>query len=143
MVFGIGEGSMDLQLDRTDVKSGGRITGKLKLNLNKPKEAKGLYVRLMGERRVTRRGKKRKETVYNYVQQLGGEKTYESGEYTFELKVPEKTEVEKKMGEGMAGAVVGVAKTLGVLEPVRYYVKANLDVPMSLDISKTVEIAVL
>ncbi len=142
MVLGIGEGKIDLELDSHDVSSGGDISGSLTLELNSPKKAKELRVELVGEQWQTRRGKKKKVRVYQYKEVLGGEKEYTGGEYRFQLQAPVKTEIEKKAQEGVAGAVLGAAKLLGAVNPVEYYVIGTLNLPMSLDINKKVQIAV-
>ncbi|MBD3389684.1 hypothetical protein GF415_01890 [Candidatus Micrarchaeota archaeon] len=142
MVLGIGEGKMDLELNSYDVTLGGEISGKLVLELNSPKNAKELRVELVGEQWQTRRGKRKKVGVYQYKEVLGGEKEYTSGEYLFQLQAPVKTGIEKKAEEGVAGAVLGAAKLLGAVSPVEYYVIGTLNLPMSLDINKKVQIAV-
>lgn len=143
MVFGIGEGKVELQLNTHDVASGGKVSGTLKLDLPAPKKAKELRVELVGEQKRMRNGKRHTVRVYEFKQSLGGEQDYSSGEYKFELNAPQKTEFEKKAGEGALGAVIGAAKMLGAIEPVRWYVIGTLDLPMSLDINKKVQIAIL
>ncbi|MBD3398506.1 hypothetical protein GF412_04745 [Candidatus Micrarchaeota archaeon] len=143
MVFGIGEGKIGMELNTHDVSSGGKISGRLRLELNSPKHAKELRVELIGEQRRTRRGKSRKEVVYRFKQVLDGEKEYTGGEYDFELQAPVKSELEKEMQEGAAGALLGAAKMLGAISPVEYYVVGTLDIPMSMDINKRVQIAVV
>lgn len=147
MVFGIGEGKIELELSGTDVASGGTIKGKLKLELNKPKKAKELRVELIGEqwqKKRDARGKmvRKKVQVYKSKKVLGGEQTYESGDYEFELKAPVKTELEKKAEEGVAGAILGAARLLGATSPIEYYVIGTLDLPMSMDINKKVQVAI-
>lgn len=132
---------MELILSSTDVESGGTITGKIKLELNKPKKAKELRVELVGWRRKGRKGKI--ETVYKFKKVLGGEQTYESREYEFQLKAPIKTQFEKKAEEGIAGAILGAATMLGMTGPVEWYVIGTLDIPMSMDITKKVQITIV
>lgn len=143
MVFGIGEGKVELELESADVASGGTIKGKLKLELNKPKQAKELRVELIGEQWRTQRGKRRKVQVYKFKKVLSGEQTYESGEHSFELKAPVKSDLEKKAEEGVAGAILGAARLLGATSPIEYYVVGTLDLPMSMDINKKVQIAIV
>ena len=47
------------------------------------------------------------------------------------------------MEEGVAGAVLGAAKILGAVHPIEYSVVGTLDLPMSLDINKKIQIAVV
>jgi hypothetical protein len=143
MVFGIGEGKIGLELNTHDVASGGKISGTLRLELNSPKKAKELRVELIGEQKRERNGKMSTVKVYEFKQVLGGEQEYTNGEYQFELTAPAKTEFEKKAGEGALGAIVGAAKMLGAIQPVKWYVVGTLDLPMSLDINKKVQVAVL
>ncbi len=142
MVFGIGEGKINLDLNTHDVTAGGKISGKLKLELNSHKKAKELRVELIGEQRQTRQGKTKKVVVYRFKQVLGGEQEYGGGEYEFELQAPAISEIERGM-EGVAGMALGAAKLLGAIHPVEYSVVGTLDLPMSMDINKKVQIAVV
>lgn len=143
MVLGIGEGKIDLELGSHDVASGGIINGTLLLELNAPKKARELRVELIGEQWQTRAGKRRKVQVYKFKKSLGGAQTYQGGQYKFELKAPQKTELEKKVEGGIAGALMGAAKMLGMVSPIEWYVVGTLDLGMSLDITKKVQIAIL
>ena len=142
MVFGIGEGKINLDLNTHDVTAGGKISGKLKLDLNSPKKAKELRIELIGEQKRTVSGKTKKMVVYKSKQILGGEMEYSSGEYDFELQAPQISEIEKGM-EGAAGLALGAAKLLGAIHPVEYSVVGTLDLPMSIDINKKVQIAII
>lgn len=143
MVFGIGEGKIELQLNTHDVASGGKISGMLKLKLNAPKKAKELRVELIGEQRQRSGDSSKKVVIYRFKQTLGGEQEYSGGEYEFELQAPQTTELEQKAQEGAAGAILGAAKLLGAISPIEYYVVGTLDLPMSMDINKRVQIAVV
>jgi hypothetical protein len=150
MVFGIGEGKIELELDNYNVSPGGKISGKLRLDLNSPKRAKELRVELIGEQRqssVSLSSGKRtshKVVVFRSMQKLGGEQEYTSGVYEFELNAPPKQEagVETPQ-EGVAGAIMGAAKLLKNMSPTEYYVVASLDLPLSMDISKKVRVSVV
>jgi len=142
MVFGIGEGKINLELNTHDVTAGGKISGRLRLELNSPKKAKELRVELIGEQRQSRQGKSKKVVVYKFKQVLAGEQEYESGEYEFELQAPPSTELSQHL-EGAAGMALGAAKLLGAIHPVEYRVIGTLDLPMSMDITKKVQIAVV
>lgn len=142
MVFGIGEGKINLDLDTHDVTAGGKISGKLKLELKSPKKAKELRVELIGEQHRSVNGKNKKVVVYQFKQVLGGEQKYESGEYEFALAAPQISEIEQGL-EGAAGVALGAAKLLGAIHPVEYSVVGTLDLPMSINITKKVQIAVI
>jgi len=150
MVFGIGEGKIELELDSHNVSPGGKLSGKLKLELNSPKKAKELRVELLGKQKRTTTNFRTKESetetviVFRSKQILGGEQEYTSGEYEFELDAPPKLEQNEQVPqEGLAGAIVGAAKVLKSLNPITYSVVASLDIPMSMDINKKVRVSVL
>jgi len=143
MVFGIGEGKINLELNTHDVTAGGKISGKLKLELNSPKKAKELRVELIGEQLRRSGDSTKKVVVYRFKRSLGGEQEYTGGEYEFELQAPQTTELEQKAQEGVAGALLGAAKLLGAIRPIEYYVVGTLDLSMSMDINKKVQIAVV
>lgn len=95
MVLGIGEGSIDIVVDRTSFHRGEAVRGKVVLKLGQPKKARGLRVSLIAERDVWRndrhgRNVKQVETVFSNPARLDGEKEYAAGEasYDFELAVP-------------------------------------------------------
>ena len=156
MVFGIGEGKVDIVLEKLNYSPGETIKGTVKLQLNSPKKAKELRVRFWGERNVrttsrtfdsashksVERPTTRKDIVYEFKLTLDGEKEYTGGEYQFEIAVPKIPEPPKL--EGTAAMLVGIAESLGAApSPVRWYMNAILDLPMSFDINKTVQINVV
>ncbi len=53
MVFGFGEGSIALQLNKTNFAFGETIAGKLSLQLKKYKQARQLRVSIVAERQTT------------------------------------------------------------------------------------------
>ncbi|MEM3555743.1 MAG: hypothetical protein QXF56_03440 [Candidatus Micrarchaeia archaeon] len=143
MVFGIGEGRIEITLDRVNYSLGDTVKGTVKLELKSPKKAKELRVRLWGERTRSKSGKHSggKEIVHEFTLRLDGEKEYSSGEYPFEIALPKLPEPKL---EGKVGDILGVAQTLGlVASPPRWYIKATLDLPMSIDISKTIQLNVV
>ena len=72
---------------------------------------------------------------------LDGEKEYSSCEYPFEIALPK---IPEPKLEGTAGTIVGIVQGLGLTpSPIRWYLKASLDLQMSLDISKTVQLNVV
>ncbi len=145
MVFGFGEGKVDIVLDKTNFKKGETIKGKVVLELNKPKKAKELRVKLFAEREVWRtikgRRTKKKEVMFSYPMKLDGEKEYTSKTYDFEIMIPKTQEGE--VPEGAAGeALKAVAFLAGTPSAPRWYLEASLDMPMSFDIKKKVQINV-
>jgi len=147
MVFGFGEGKVDIILEKNNFNKGEKIKGKVVLELNKPKKAKELRIKLFAERETWRtdskgRRVKRKDTVYSFPLKLDGEKEYTSKTYDFEITVPEMKEGE--LPEGAAGdALKAVAFLAGTPSAPRWYLEASLDIPMSMDIKKKVQINVV
>ncbi len=147
MVMGIGEGKIDLVLDSTAVQSGGKITGKLKLELNSPTKARELRVEVLGKQWQSHtefRGGRSHHTrsqviVYTDKKVLGSAETFSTNEYPFEFVAPA---VEKpQASEGIMGAISGFAKAVGMgPAPIEYYVKGTLDLEMAFDINKEVRI---
>jgi len=146
MVFGFGEGKVDIILEKNNFNKGEKIKGKVVLDLPKPKKAKELRVKLYAMREAwkTISGKRRKSTeeIFSFPMKLDGEKEYTSGEYEFEIMVPELKEGE--LPGGAAGeALKAVAFLAGTPSAPRWYVEASLDIPMSVDITKKVQINVV
>ena len=149
MVLGIGEGKIEIVLPKLVYSYGERIKGKAVLALNQPKNAKGLKIELKAERKVwsTRRssGKTSRaqhtETVYSFVLPLKGEGQFSSGEYDFEVAIPE--------FEGQQRAQSPLKISLGPFSaggsdasPLAWYIIASLDLPLSFDINKKIQISV-
>jgi uncharacterized protein (DUF2384 family) len=164
MVFGIGEGKIDIILDRTSYSLGDTINGKAVLTLNSPKKAKELRLRFWEERTVRRnvtshgaqgtstRSANANEMIYEMKLTLEGEKEYTGGEYQFQVKIPGLQEKQPNdlvggNAEGVKTAietVANIAQEFGVAPaPVRWYIQVSLDLPMSLDINKKVQINVV
>ncbi|RME15852.1 MAG: hypothetical protein D6797_05755 [Bdellovibrio sp.] len=142
MVFGIGEGRVEVMLDKDSYKPGEKIHGKVNLVLNKPKEARELRVRLIQEVKE-RRGDKsytRKDIIGEVI--LGGKQEYSTSNYEFELTVPNigGLKVDENSPVGM---LKGALETFGVVPRRIYYVEVSLDLPLSFDISKKVHINIV
>lgn len=68
---------------------------------------------------------------------LGGEGDYQTGEYSFEIKIPEDVKQGEQKLEGKVGTAVSALKAVsGIVARVDWHVYAKLDVPMKLDVSK-------
>ena len=146
MVFGFGEGKVEVILEKNNFKKGETIKGKVVLDLPKPKKAKELRVKLYAEREVWKlsggKRRKSKEVMFSYPMKLGGEKEYVSGEYEFEIMIPKTPEVEAPAGA--AGEVLKAVSFLaGTPSAPRWYLETSLDIPMSMDIKKKVQINVV
>lgn len=143
MVLGIGDGKIELVLDKQAYSPGETINGKLVLHLNSPKKAKGLRVKFYGERKTTHySGRHHSHSVERIMEQevsLDGEKEYQGGmrEYPFQIKLP-MLEKPKPPMQG-SGIIEGVVNALASADPyshVTWYLDASLNLPMSFDISR-------
>ena len=142
MVMGIGEGKIDLVLDSASVQSGGKITGKLKLELNSPTKARELRVELLGKQWQShshysggRHHSTRSQViVFSSKKVLGGAETFSTKEYPFELDAP----VVQAPQSG--GGILGMIGGFFAPAPIEYYVKGTLDLEISFDINKEVRI---
>ncbi|MCX6821952.1 MAG: hypothetical protein NTW30_04205 [Candidatus Aenigmarchaeota archaeon] len=148
-MFGFGKKQIDVILEKYNFSSGETVKGKVLLTLDKIIHAKQLRVALIGERMSTvnqrrpdgtMQSTQRKEYVFNFQMPLDGEKDYQQGEYTFEIKIP--TNVLQNIP--LEGKIGGVLKTIQVLSMagsrISWYVQANLDIPMGFDVSKRIQI---
>jgi len=146
MVFGFFDGKMELKLDKgVNYSFGDTITGKVLLKLNKPKKARELRVEVKWiETRMERSGgRNRSRTIELFKNEvkIDGEKEYAKGdhEHTFELALPSADPSPK--AEGALGAAFGVMKSLSGISR-KWKVRAALDIPMSTDIGKDIQINV-
>ena len=148
-MLGFGKKQIDVILEKFNFSPGDTVRGKVILTLEKIMHAKQLRVALIGERISTvieRRPdgrthqREQKTYVYNFRMPLDGEKDYQQGEYTFEIKIPvnvlQKIPIEGKIG--------GILKTIQALSMagarISWYIQSNLDIQMGLDVSKKVQI---
>lgn len=145
MVLGIGEGSIDIVVDRTSFRRGETIGGRVVLKLGQPKKARGLRVALIGERDVYRRnskGRREKHTeiVFSSPLRLDAEKEYSAGEssYDFSIAVPDGVPA-----SGDLSLFSGVLKiSIGGSSAVSWRLESSLDVPMGFDINKRLPITI-
>jgi len=126
MVFGLGEGEMEITLGPTTFTPRETINGKVKLKLPKAVAARSLVVEFYGE---ADSGKKF-EKVYRVSQQLGEERTYKNGEsLSFSLSIPENAAAPAAQG------TFGAIHDMFVPKPHSWFIEAKLDVPMAPDIN--------
>jgi len=140
MVFGIGEGSIEIVLEKHEFAPGETIRGTVKLNLNSPKEARGLRVEFYGEKQEkaihsSRHNSNSTVRVFQVAKTLAEKGKFASKDYPFEIEVP--ASVILPNGGGMLGFFTGIFTV-----PVKYYVSSSLDLPMSFDISKKVQVSI-
>lgn len=149
MVFGFGEGKMEIKTDKMSYTYSDTIQGTVNLSVSKPKKARRVYIEFFGEQEQNRtvhdaKGRVRTERdvnrIYSFTVDLDAEKEYLGNfEYKFEIKVPAVPPQPKL--EGALGTVVGLASMMGGLpSPPRWFLRAALDVPMGVDISKQIQL---
>ncbi len=147
MVFGIGEGSIDIVVDKTSFSRGETIKGKVIVRLNQPKKARGLRISLIAEKEVwvrDSRGKKEKhtETVFSSPVNLDTEKEYPSGESSYEFSVAVPDIPQASGGGGLSMSIGGLSFSVGGAPPVKWRLDASLDLSMSFDINRKLPITV-
>ena len=144
----LSKGKMEIKLDKMSFAQGESISGTVSMQLKNPAKARGVNIKLIGERKITHfTGKGTSTTierVYNFNLQLDGEKEYTTQpyEYKFELKAPQQNQPQAP--EGVMGGVAKAAAflTTGASGPISWYLVANLDIPKGFDLSKKVQINV-
>ncbi|MBN1389904.1 MAG: hypothetical protein JXA22_04600 [Candidatus Thermoplasmatota archaeon] len=145
MGIGFWKGKIELKLDRFKFRPGDAIEGDLLLTLKKPTKARGIYVRLVGEEKVSERryedGHSRTETrthkIFDLKVPLDGEKEYSEGIYHFRVPIPRNLFDEGARPEGLLGDVVGALESLsGRRSRIEWKLIGNLDIPMGFDLSK-------
>ena len=140
---------MALKLEKDYFKPGDTIKGIINLSLKKPIRARKLNVALIGKVKTTYQDQTKDETVYEYILELDGQKEYQIQQYPFEIKIQQDILEAKSPGQELA---MGLRNALGVigsfidevapLPKPRWFVKANLDIPLNIDINKTQDIVI-
>ena len=169
------KGRINISIQKTNYGPGDTISGNVALTLKKPVKAKEVSISLIGEEISmggggtvgwgggrtsgktwgggTMGGSGASPTiqrVYDFKQQLDGEKEYSEGrEYQFEMKIPgDILGTGPQALEGKLGQALKVAQTVATFtgalarKRLQWYLLAKLDVPGGLDISKKVDITI-
>ena len=155
MVFGLFEGKIDLKIAKTNFAFGEVISGELVLNLKKPKKARQLRVALQAtERRTnfstnisTGKTTPREQDVIIFSTEaiVGGEKEYPVGEarYSFSVQAPQQLSTSPNpLGTMRIGPISTQGFMASFGKRIRWELKASLDVPGSVDVSKNVQVSV-
>ena len=139
-------GKAELRLDKLDFRTGEKITGNVKFDLKKVVKAREARIEFYGERTERRRNRNGEMTsntvrVYEFKLLLDTEKEY-SGvfDYPFGITIPGGLFARAPLPEGAVGAVLGTLQALAGPSIPKWYVKAVLDIPGGMDISKTVQV---
>jgi hypothetical protein len=160
VMFGLGQGKIDIVIPKYNYATGDTITGTVKLDLKGQVHARELRLVFKGEQKTTSYsgsgvsmgsvrvgvGKQGKSThvvvIHQFKLPLGGEKDYTSGEYPFEIAIPSSIQLAQRP-DGVMGQVLGAAQFLaGATTSINWTLKASLDIPRAFDVSKTVQINV-
>jgi hypothetical protein len=152
-VTGLGRGAVKLELDQTRVAPGGTVGGRVVLALSEPALAKRLLVTLRARQRVMTiskaEGRRSVGTshadVFQFDQELGGGKIYESATIAFGLPVPpDALELRPSVGQNpLADAVRSVASALSPSAgPIEWQVIARLEIAWGRDLTSDVDIVV-
>lgn len=159
-MFGFGKGKIEIVLEKYNYKPGETIRGKLFLKLNKPQKARELRVEFYGlldtvsntrvrvgpaYRSSYGSGTYRDRSticVYSFKMPLDTEKEYTSGEYEFEIGIPEDLLRRSAPPQDALGTTLQAAAYLlsGAVTVPRWYVEGILDIPGGLDVRKTVQV---
>jgi len=163
-----GKGKINIAIQKSHYAPGDIISGNVSLTLKKPVKAREVSISLIGEHKATQTaagiggpmgggGMSMSTTtktvrIYDFKQQLDGEKEYgQGGEYRFEIKIPADTLSMRPLvpeQEGKLGQVLRVAQTAAAMtgaipfQRIRWYLAAKLDVPGGFDVSKKVDITI-
>ena len=151
MVFGFGDGKIDLILPKTSFTEGEKISGKIKLDLNKPVHSKGLSVKIWAERTVPKRVvdangnakiENQNQILYNFSSPVSGEEDYNSRQVDFQISVPKLAEAIPQ--GGVLGAIQQVSNIMGLAPgPIRWYLSAALERHLAFDLAKIIQIQVV
>jgi len=163
-----GKGKINITIEKSHYAPGDIISGNVILALKKPVKAREVSISLIGEHKTTQTtprvggtmgggGMSTSTTtqtvrIYDFKQQLDGEKEYsQGGEYHFEIKIPsdvlagrpQMTEAEGKLGQVLKVAQTAAAMTGAIpFQRIKWYLLAKLDIPGGLDINKRVDITI-
>lgn len=163
-----GKGKIDVAIQKNHYVPGDIISGNVSLTLKKPVKAREVSISLVGEQKTTQTttgvggpmgsgGIDMSTTtktvrIYDFKQQLDGEKEYsQGGEYRFEIKIPADTlsmrpqasDVEGKLGQVLKVAQTAAAMTGAIpFQRIKWYLLAKLDIPGGFDVSKKIDITI-
>ena len=151
--FGIGVGTIEIQLERFAYFPGETIRGEVRLKLSEPQSARALIVGVRARQKVVDRYRAarenvlsyRNETVWEFKRELGGTGVYTEGSYPFELVVP--SDIFQAQVAPPPGLLGDVARAVSFLQPqkrfpLQWHVFAAVSRPWKVDVKKKVDIVV-
>lgn len=144
-MLGIGDGEIEIVLDRKEYSPGETIRGKLLFRLESPVRARGVKLALFGERKEMHKHYTGKYAsshpvfvrVFHEKQVIKPRKSFKDGdEVQFAFKLPSGALFDvKKRGV--------LADIFASLEPkTEWYISATLDIPLAFDISSKTRVNV-
>lgn len=159
-----GRGKINITIQKTHYAPGDTISGNIILSPKKPVKAREVSISLIGEEITTQtsmgvgsgqtsmRTEQRRTRVYDFKQQLDGEKEYgQEQEYIFEIKIPAdilSVSPQAQQLGGKLGQVLKVAQTAAAMtgripsRRIKWYLLAKLDIPRGIDINKKVDVTI-
>jgi len=147
------KGKIDIAIQKYNYAPGDIISGNVALTLKKPVQARGMSISLIGT------GKQppdrdfdgtvhyhMREHVYEFKQQLDGEKEYSEGrEYRFAIEIPSdilSKQLRSKRTREFTLTRKGFKEIAIQFQQIRWYLLAKLDIPHGPDTSKKVEVTI-
>jgi len=150
MVFGLGKGKIELQLEKYNLHPGDTIKGTVTLKLKKPVHARALKILFFGEQITNTTSLQGNAVhrntsityVYKFEMPLDREKDYFNENYSFEITIPKDIlQRTSATPQGTIGEIVKAAQILsGMNRRIQWYIEAKLDVPKGLDVKKKTQI---
>jgi len=151
LIFGLGDGKMDLQLKNLNVASGDTLEGTASLTQNKDVEGKEVVAILYAEETVTEReangGEIRSQiSLYSKSETLDTEKLYTKTnspyQYKFAFVIPETGPTATQSTRVSIGPIGNLIRSGGIG---RWYVKADLkhEAALKFPVAKTEELSIV
>jgi hypothetical protein len=152
-VFGIGVGSITVQLEHYAYHPGETIRGEVAVRLRSPEATGGVVVGVRARQRIVDRSRSprdyvvsaRTETVWEFRRELAGPGTLATASYAFELGLP--ADLYARQAEPPPGLVGDVVRAIAFLQrekryPLQWQVYGRLLRPWKVDLTRRVDIVV-
>lgn len=150
-----GNGKLEIRLPKLTFGAGEAIDGDLSYALDAPMKARALVVGLRAKQRIRTRAVRNgsvsvedtTKTLYEFKNELSGEKTYSRGDASFHLAVPHdvhRFEAQAQAPDGLLGDIARAASFLSgeSRSPVEWEVFAVIDIPWKVNVKKAQAITV-
>jgi hypothetical protein len=153
MVFGLFEkGKIEIVLNKVNFTPGEVIEGTVKMQLNKPVKARGVFVTLFSgvtsqnintfSKPGTIKSSSSTKRGFEFTQPLDMEKEYPTQpvEYNFKINIPANNGNIAQGNDPMSGVINTVKLFTMGNQYTKWFVEAKLDVPGGFDLNKKVQI---